>query len=170
MRARTSFSGLRRHAPPPEAAWCGRSRARDQPPGGRIAHKVADAAGRKIIVAGSVGPTGNCWSLGRLTPEGCRRTLWSRSGLKAGGASDLDRDHVGAWQIGLPREPRSAPGCLTPAGFVRYCRPHDDGVASGRYSPGCRELSQPRLSAPIAVSVRYSGRAARLARTPMAPR
>jgi methionine synthase I (cobalamin-dependent) len=56
--------------------------------GAKIAREVADAAGRPIIVAGSVGPTGELLvPLGALTKDGAREAFKEQiEGLKAGGA------------------------------------------------------------------------------------
>lgn len=56
--------------------------------GARIARKVADAAGRPVVVAGSVGPTGDLFApLGALTEEEAVAVFVEQiEGLKAGGA------------------------------------------------------------------------------------
>lgn len=56
--------------------------------GANIAREVADAAGRPIIVAGSVGPTGELLvPLGALTKDAAREAFKEQiEGLKAGGA------------------------------------------------------------------------------------
>jgi len=56
--------------------------------GAQIARKVADAAGRPVIVAGSVGPTGELlMPLGALTKEQAKEAFVEQmEGLKAGGA------------------------------------------------------------------------------------
>ena len=59
--------------------------------GARIARKVADAAGRPVVVAGSVGPTGDLLEpLGVLTEaEACAVFVEQMRGLKEGGADVL---------------------------------------------------------------------------------
>lgn len=54
----------------------------------RIAREVADKAGRPVVVAGSVGPTGELLvPLGSLTKEGAKEAFVEQmEGLKAGGA------------------------------------------------------------------------------------
>lgn len=56
--------------------------------GAKIAREVADASGRKVIVGGSVGPTGELLQpLGALTKDQAREAFAEQiAGLKAGGA------------------------------------------------------------------------------------
>jgi len=57
--------------------------------GAQIAREIADAAGRPIVVAGSVGPTGDLFApLGELTAEAAIEVFVTQmEGLKAGGAN-----------------------------------------------------------------------------------
>lgn len=72
--------------------------------GARLAREVADAAPRKVIVAGSVGPTGELLvPLGALTREEAREAFIEQmEGLKAGGADVIwietmsSADEIGA--------------------------------------------------------------------------
>ncbi len=79
------------------------------------ARAVADAAGRRVIVAGSVGPTGDLFSpLGAMTPEWAEEVFEEQiRGLKAGGAdviwietmSALEEMHAAARaaaKLGMP--------------------------------------------------------------------
>ena len=58
--------------------------------GAELAREIADAAGRPVIVAGSVGPTGDLFApLGELTYDAAVEVfLVQMQGLKAGGADD----------------------------------------------------------------------------------
>lgn len=53
----------------------------------QIARRVADSAGRKVIVAGSIGPTGELLvPMGTMTPQGCQEAFAAQAaGLQAGG-------------------------------------------------------------------------------------
>jgi methionine synthase I (cobalamin-dependent) len=126
-----------------------------------LARAVADKAGRKVIVAGSVGPTGELLvPLGALTFEDAVEAFKEQiEGLKAGGA-DV------AWieTMSSPEEIRAAAQgarsgrhALHLHRFVRYGRQDDDGAfAEGHFR--CRRPSVCRNSrwrwAPIAASAR----------------
>lgn len=79
------------------------------------ARAVADAAGRRVLVAGSVGPTGDLFApLGAMTPEWAEQVFFEQmQGLKDGGAdliwietmSALEEMHAAAaaaGRVGLP--------------------------------------------------------------------
>jgi 5-methyltetrahydrofolate--homocysteine methyltransferase len=112
-----------------------------------IARKVADAAGRKVIVAGSVGPTGELLEpLGRLTPEAAVEAFLEQiEGLKAGGAEVIWIETMSA-----PGEIRAAAEASIRAGMpYTYTASFD---TAGRTMMGLlpadihqvgRELSQP---------------------------
>ncbi len=80
-----------------------------------LAREVADASGRKILVAGSVGPTGELFEpLGALTPDEALNAFAEQiDGLKAGGADvawietmsapeEIRAASAAAIQVGLP--------------------------------------------------------------------
>ena len=83
-----------------------------------IARRVADAAGRKVIVAGSVGPTGELLEpLGSLTYDGAVEAFAEQiRGLKAGGAEI-------AWieTMSAPAEARAAAEAAIRVGLPYTC-------------------------------------------------
>jgi 5-methyltetrahydrofolate--homocysteine methyltransferase len=107
----------------------------------RIAREVADAAGRQVLVAGSIGPTGELFEpLGLLTmDEAVDSFAEQAAGLAEGGAdllwietmsaeAEVSAALQGAGRTGLPlvctmtfdTNERSMMG-VTPADFVRFC-------------------------------------------------
>ena len=123
-----------------------------------IARAVADKAGRKVIVAGSVGPTGELLvPLGAMTYEDAVDAFAEQiEGLKAGGAEI-------AWieTMSAPDEIRAAAEAAIqrrPAlhlyRLVRHGRPLDDGPAPKDIHGVADGLSETagRASAPIAAS------------------
>ena len=80
-----------------------------------LAREVAEESGREIVVAGSVGPTGELFApLGELTPETATAAFIDQmEGLKAGGADvawietmsareEIDAASAAAREVGLP--------------------------------------------------------------------
>jgi 5-methyltetrahydrofolate--homocysteine methyltransferase len=56
----------------------------------RIARRVADSAGRPVVVAGSIGPSGELFEpLGALTPEGAEAAFGEQAAALAEGGVDL---------------------------------------------------------------------------------
>ena len=107
----------------------------------RIAREVADAAGREVLVAGSIGPTGELFEpLGLLTMDDAIDSFAEQAaGLAEGGAdllwietmsaeAEVSAALQGAGRTGLPlvctmtfdTNERSMMG-VTPADFVRFC-------------------------------------------------
>ncbi len=96
-----------------------------------IARAVADKAGRKVIVAGSVGPTGELLEpLGAMTYDEAVDFLRGTDARPQGRRrrDRLDRDHVGP-RRGARRRRGSHPRrpALHLHRFVRHGRPLDDG-------------------------------------------
>ncbi len=103
-----------------------------------IARKVADKAGRPVVVAGSVGPTGDLLApLGPLSEdEAVEIFIEQIEGLREGGA-DV------AWieTMSAPEEMRAAARCggqvrhaLHAHRELRHRRPHDDGPSPAAFS------------------------------------
>ena len=79
-----------------------------------LAREVADAAGRPVVVAGSMGPTGELFApLGALTPEAAVEAFAEQGGgLKAGGADVCwMRPCRPSRRSARPPKARSPPGC-----------------------------------------------------------
>ena len=123
-----------------------------------IARAVADKAGRKVIVAGSVGPTGELLvPLGAMTyDEAVDAFAEQIEGLKAGGAEiawietmSAPRRDPRRRRSGDPRRP-----ALHLYRLVRHGRPHDDGPAAQGHPWRRRRprRSGRSASAPIAAS------------------
>ena len=113
-----------------------------------LAREVADAAPRPVVVAGSVGPTGELFApLGALTDDDALDVFTEQiAGLAAGGA-DV------AWieTMSAPEEIRAAARAAiavgmpyTATGLVRHRGPHDDGPAPGELR---RRVRRPRPAA-----------------------
>ena len=68
--------------------------------GAALAREIADAAGRKVVVAGSVGPTGEIFApMGNLTHELAVEMFHEQAeGLKAGGADVLWVETISAFE------------------------------------------------------------------------
>ncbi len=85
-----------------------------------VARRAADAAGRPVLVAGSMGPTGELLEpMGSMTPDACTKAYAEQAaGLAAGGADVLwietlsDLDEVEAAIAGA-RETTDLPVCAT---------------------------------------------------------
>ena len=117
-----------------------------------IARAVADKAGRKVIVAGSVGPTGELLEpLGAMTYERggrrLRRADRGPEGRRRRGR--LDRDHVGARRgEGGGRGRDQGRPALHLHRLLRHGRPHDDGPRAQGH-PWRRPTGLPKT--PVAV-------------------
>ena len=124
-----SFGGNRRRLALHGLEGAGRANSTRSPP--ENARAVADKAGRRVVVAGSVGPTGDILApLGPLERgrggRGLRRA--DRGPSRGRGGRRLDRDHVGG--RGNPRRcARGGQGrhALYGHGELRHRRADDDG-------------------------------------------
>lgn len=116
-----------------------------------IAREVADAAGRKVIVGGSVGPTGELFApLGALTHDDAVDAFAEQmEGLKAGGAEI-------AWieTMSAPEEIRAAAEAAIRVGLPYVCTASFD--TAGRTMMGLAPKDMPHVAdglaeAPLAV-------------------
>ena len=96
-----------------------------------IARSVADKAGRKVVVAGSVGPTGDLLApLGPLTEDEAVEVFVEQiEGLKAGGADVVWIETMSATEEirAAARAAASARNALHRHGQLRHGGTHDDG-------------------------------------------
>ena len=137
-----------------------------------IARKVADSAGRPVVVAGSIGPTGDLLApLGPLSEDEAVDVFIEQiEGLREGGA-DV------AWieTMSAPEEMRAAALAASKCGMpvhahrqLRHRRPHDDGGCACGVQRACpsfrpsacrvwRELRRRRLR-PLGGDPRDEGR------------
>ena len=127
-----------------------------------LARAEADRAGRTVLVAGSIGPTGEIFQpIGALAQaDGAAAFAEQADGARRGRRGPaLDRDHLG--RRGARGRGRGR-GADRPADRrhddLRHPRPHDDGPhARGRDGVARRSRDPPRRpSAPIAASARRS--------------
>ena len=150
---------LRRHAPSAEAASMRRTGCTSSTSGPpRSPARWPTRPGRKVIVAGSVGPTGELAGAARRVDlrRGGRCLCGADRGPEGGrGRNRLDRDHVGAGRGRAAAEAAIRVGLpYTYTCLLRHGRPLDDGPGAqghpwrGRWP--CR--SSRWRSAPIAAS------------------
>ena len=106
--------------------------------GAELAREVADAAGRPVVVAGSIGPTGELFEpLGALTEEDAVAAFTEQAeGLKAGGADVCWIETMSAIEEiqAAARGRDRGRHALYGDGELRHGRPHHDGAAACRHA------------------------------------
>ena len=124
----------------------------------RIARRIADAAGRPVVVAGSMGPTGELFEpLGALTPEAAIAAFAEQAAALAEGGVDLlwiETMSAEGRDRGRRRRRRHDGAAFRHDHELRYQRAHHDGPRARPSSPASPMGSRPGRwpMAPIAAS------------------